>query len=218
MFSITLIFLFRPRAMDGSADLKWRLYQSRRGTSGSGRGRNLPGFSGGYNSNIPYNSWSSATDIRVPRYADCTHFQMISSPIFFYKNHDKNSPPGHAIIVQLSCYLSGISMTEDPTWRAQSLLSVGGWSTSIVSRWVEMFMFDDHNWPDILCPRTGTIRVAAWPTGGSLSPTMWSIAGWPGTDHHGWLSSRWQIYKFDWQRGQSNISDISRISFLSRTY
>ena len=73
--------------MDGSADLKWRLYQSRRGTSGSGRGRNLPGFSGGYNSNIPYNSWSSATDIRVPRYADCTHFQMISSP-FFYKNHD----------------------------------------------------------------------------------------------------------------------------------
>ena len=105
--------------------------------------------------------------------------------LFFYKNHDKNSPPGHAIIVQLSCYLSGISMTEDPTWRAQSLLSVGGWSTSIVSRWVEMFMFDDHNWPDILCPRTGTIRVAAWPTGGSLSPTMWSIAGWPGTDHHG---------------------------------
>ena len=67
MFSITLIFLFRPRAMDGSADLKWRLYQSRRGTSGTGRGRNLPGFSGGYNSNIPYNSWSSATDIRVPR-------------------------------------------------------------------------------------------------------------------------------------------------------
>ena len=57
--------------MDGSADLKWRLYQSRRGTSGSGRGRNLPGFSGsGYNSNIPYNSWSSATDIRVPRYED----------------------------------------------------------------------------------------------------------------------------------------------------
>lgn len=60
--------LGRPRAMDGSADLKWRLYQSRRGTSGSGRGRNLPGFSGGYNSKIPYNSWSSATDIRVPRY------------------------------------------------------------------------------------------------------------------------------------------------------
>ena len=50
--------------MDGSADLKWRLYESRRGTSG--RGRQLGGFSG-YNSNIPYNSWSSATDIRVPR-------------------------------------------------------------------------------------------------------------------------------------------------------
>ena len=56
--------------MDGSADLKWRLYESRRGTSG--RGRQLGGFSG-YNSNIPYNSWSSATDIRVPRSDINTH-------------------------------------------------------------------------------------------------------------------------------------------------
>ena len=75
--------------MDGSADLKWRLYQSRRGTSGSGRGRNLPGFSGGYNSNIPYNSWSSATDIRVPRYADCTHSYDLLSFSFFTKTMTK---------------------------------------------------------------------------------------------------------------------------------
>ena len=69
--------------MDGSADLKWRLYQSRRGTQAAasplGRGRNkadgrmLPGFSSGaaaslrYNSNIPYSSWTQPTDIRVPR-------------------------------------------------------------------------------------------------------------------------------------------------------
>jgi len=67
----------RPRAMDGSADLKWRFYQSRGHTRGGqmpargrgkGDGRMLPGFSAGYNSNIPYNSWSSARDIRVPRY------------------------------------------------------------------------------------------------------------------------------------------------------
>jgi len=67
----------RPRAMDGSADLKWRFYQSRKETRGGqlpgrgrskGDGRMLPGFSAGYNSNIPYNSWSSARDIRVPRY------------------------------------------------------------------------------------------------------------------------------------------------------
>ena len=70
--------------MDGSADLKWRLYQSRRGTQAAasplGRGRNkadgrmLPGFSSGaaaslrYNSNIPYSSWTQPTDIRVPRW------------------------------------------------------------------------------------------------------------------------------------------------------
>ena len=65
------------------SDLKWRLYQSRRGTQAAasplGRGRNkadgrmLPGFSSGaaaslrYNSNIPYSSWTQPTDIRVPR-------------------------------------------------------------------------------------------------------------------------------------------------------
>ena len=70
---------FRPRAMDGSADLKWRYYQSRGGgrsrsqsqTSrrGSPEARMMSGFAAaGYNSKIPYNSWSSPTDIRVPRF------------------------------------------------------------------------------------------------------------------------------------------------------
>jgi len=68
----------RPRAMDGSADLKWRYYQSRGGrrggtrpgssTRGSGEARMLSGFQAGYNNKIPYNSWKSPTDIRVPRY------------------------------------------------------------------------------------------------------------------------------------------------------
>ena len=81
--------------MDGSADLKWRLYQSRRGTQAAasplGRGRNkadgrmLPGFSSGaaaslrYNSNIPYSSWTQPTDIRVPR---CECHQLL------YRNID----------------------------------------------------------------------------------------------------------------------------------
>ena len=53
--------------MDGSADLRWRLYQSRgRGRSKS-NGRMLTGFNSGYNSKIPYSSWSSPRDIRVPK-------------------------------------------------------------------------------------------------------------------------------------------------------
>ena len=61
--------------MDGSADLKWRYYQSRGGSRiGSGRGKSpegrmMSGFvAAGYNSKIPYNSWKSPTDIRVPRF------------------------------------------------------------------------------------------------------------------------------------------------------
>ena len=64
--------------MDGSADLKWRYYQSRggarAGTSshtsrrGSPEARMMSGFAAGYNSKIPYNSWKSPTDIRVPRF------------------------------------------------------------------------------------------------------------------------------------------------------
>ena len=65
--------------MDGSADLKWRYYQSRGGTRSGGRarsslrgspeGRMMSGFvAAGYNSKIPYNSWKSPTDIRVPRF------------------------------------------------------------------------------------------------------------------------------------------------------
>ena len=54
--------------MDGSADLKWRYYQSRGGRRGSPEGRMMSGFAAGYNSKIPYNSWSSPTDIRVPRF------------------------------------------------------------------------------------------------------------------------------------------------------
>ena len=67
--------------MDGSADLKWRYYQSRTGSSARGgsrtspEGRMLSGFVSGpvssrhlvHNNNIPYNSWKSPTDIRVPR-------------------------------------------------------------------------------------------------------------------------------------------------------
>ena len=68
--------------MDGSADLKWRYYQSRTGSSrsrggsrSSPEGRMMTGFLSGssssrhlaYNNNIPYNSWKSPTDIRVPR-------------------------------------------------------------------------------------------------------------------------------------------------------
>ena len=72
---------FRPRAMDGSADLKWRYFQSRGGSRGASKGgsriktsmrgspegRMMSGFLAGYNSKIPYNSWKSPTDIRVPR-------------------------------------------------------------------------------------------------------------------------------------------------------
>ena len=60
--------------MDGSADLKWRYYQSRGGSRtktsrrGSPEARMMSGFSAGYNSKIPNNSWSSPTDIRVPRF------------------------------------------------------------------------------------------------------------------------------------------------------
>ena len=63
--------------MDGSADLKWRYYQSRGGSRiGSGRGKSpegrmMTGFMSSrdqvYNNRIPYNSWKSPTDIRVPR-------------------------------------------------------------------------------------------------------------------------------------------------------
>ena len=68
---------FRPRAMDGSADLKWRYFQSRGGSGGGSRtkssmrgspeARMMSGFLAGYNSKIPYNSWKSPKDIRVPR-------------------------------------------------------------------------------------------------------------------------------------------------------
>jgi len=63
----------RARSMDGSADLKWRFYQSRdgissRGNRNKGNGRMLSGFRSGYNGNIPYNSWSSPTEIRTPKY------------------------------------------------------------------------------------------------------------------------------------------------------
>ena len=60
--------------MDGSADLKWRYYQSRGGSRtktsrrGSPEARMMSGFTAGYNSKIPYNSWSSPTEIRVPRF------------------------------------------------------------------------------------------------------------------------------------------------------
>ena len=67
--------------MDGSADLRWRLYQSRgRGRSKSD-GRMLTGFNSGYNSKIPYNSWSSPRDIRVPKYARQT-FKL--SPVYHF--------------------------------------------------------------------------------------------------------------------------------------
>ena len=70
--------------MDGSADLKWRYYQSRGGSRsqnsrrGSPEGRMMSGFAAGYNSKIPYNSWKSPTDIRVPRY-DCLSVSLYLS-------------------------------------------------------------------------------------------------------------------------------------------
>ena len=99
---------FRPRAMDGSADLKWRYYQSRGGSRrGSPEGRMMSGFSSGYNSKIPYNSWSSPRDIRVPR------LDWISGYLAGWLRSSL-----------------GISMTAGRTWRAPSSPSAGGWPTS----------------------------------------------------------------------------------------
>ena len=65
--------LGRPRAMDGSADLKWRYMQSRAGGRGGlggprtgPQGRMLNGF--GRNANIPYNWAVTAAKVAVPRY------------------------------------------------------------------------------------------------------------------------------------------------------
>ena len=120
--------------------------------------------------------------------------------------------------LSLNTNFAGISMTEALIWRAQSWLSVGGWSTSIVSRWD----LDNIRWwcLQLTCFAPGPRPSLLWPdqqAGASRQQCDWSMADQVLTSpwHGGWywpITDTGDDHQSDdgfinlWLRGQSTLT------------